>query len=78
MMARTTKPAGVVLRLMLAGPLLGLCLWPLPGRASEIDHIMASAATVLAGLVGLSTALATLIVLVVVCTPAEKRRTGPA
>jgi TonB family protein len=79
-MARLTKPAGADgrLRLVLGGLLLGLCLWPLPGRASEIDHIMAGATTVLAGLLGLATGLAALLVLVVVLsTPAEKRRSGP-
>lgn len=77
-MPRATNPAGAGWRLALSGLLLGFCLWPLPGRASEIDHIMASVVTVLAGLVGLATGLAALVMLVVVfCTPAAQRRTGP-
>lgn len=77
-MARVTKPAGRGFHLVISFLLLGLGLWPLPGRASEIDHIMAGATTVLAGLVGLAAGLAALIALVVVvCTPAGQRRAGP-
>jgi len=77
-MARVTRLSGLGYRLVMSALLLGLCAWPVPGRASEIDHIMSGATTVLAGLVGLAAGLAALIVLVVVvCTPAGQRRAGP-
>lgn len=75
--ARATKPAGLGWGLIKGALLLGLGLGPLPGRASEIDHVMAGATTVLAGLVGLAAGLGALIALVVVvCTPAGQRRAG--
>ncbi|MDO7887151.1 energy transducer TonB [Hymenobacter cheonanensis] len=78
-MARAAPPARAGRRLALSGLLLGLCLWPLASRVSEIDHILAGAATLLYWLVGLAAGVAALVVLVVVvATPAAERRTGPA